>query len=65
MNQEQHADGERVEARSSVKLALNAKGEVQIDVRAIAGEEPALLDEARRRAVATFNELRREYPRLA
>lgn len=53
------------EPRSKVKLILNAKGDVQVEITAVADEEPGLLEEARQRAVAAFNALRREYPRQA
>lgn len=56
-------NGDQADQHSSVKLTLNAKGDVQIDVKAVAGEDPGLLDEARERAVATFNSLRETYPR--
>lgn len=59
----EQAHEQQVESRSSVRLTLNAKGDVQIDVKAVVGDPPEALDDARRRAVAVFADLRREYPR--
>ena len=48
-------------ARSSVKLTLNSKREVQLEVKVRVGDSEADVNEARRLAVETFNALRGEY----
>ena len=48
-------------SRSSVKLTLNSKREVQLEVKVRVGDSEADVNEARRLAVATFNALRGEY----
>lgn len=49
-------DGAAVESRSSVKVSLNAKREVQVEVKVYAGEEQLAVAAARELAVATFYE---------
>lgn len=50
-----------VEIRSSVKLIRNAKGDVQIEVKAVSGEDYHDLKLARDAAESHFNELSRAY----
>jgi hypothetical protein len=58
-----HVDAPAETSRSKVKLTLNSKGDVQIDVSVVAGDEPAEVELARTQAVKIFNELRQAYPR--
>lgn len=51
MSEEQ---GAPVEARSSVKVVLNAKGDVQVEAKVYAGEDEAELERARVLAVDVF-----------
>lgn len=44
------------EARSSVKISQNAKGEAQVEVKVYDGFEPGSLDVIRGEAVRTYNE---------
>ena len=45
-----------VEARSSVKLTLNAKGEVQIEVKACVGDTDLAATDAREIAIRQFEQ---------
>ena len=51
---------QQLEWRSSVKIALNAKHEAQIEVKAYTAEDEELVDEARAIAVETFKRTYRE-----
>ena len=44
------------ESRSSVKLSLNAKGEVQIEVKSYVGDSEAAMMDARDRAIHTLEQ---------
>lgn len=50
-----------VESKSSVKLSLNAKGDVQIEVKGVVGDDAADLTIARVAAERHFDELRAKY----
>lgn len=43
-----------LEQRSSVRISQTAKGDPQVDVKLVAGEEPGLVEEAAARAVAVW-----------
>ena len=45
-----------IEQRSSVKISQTAKGEPQVEVKRVAGEEPGLLEEAAAAAVAVWKQ---------
>lgn len=50
-----------VESKSSVKLSLNAKGDVQIEVKGVVGDDQADFVIARVAAERHFDELRVKY----
>jgi hypothetical protein len=52
---------ETTEARSSIKLTLNAKGEVQIEAKVRAGDEAHEVSAARQIAETNFDALRTKY----
>ncbi len=49
------------EARSSVKLSRNAKGETQIEVKVYSGDTSDDVDTAKAKAVEVYDSLRTEY----
>jgi hypothetical protein len=51
------------EAKSSVKVTMNAKGEAQVEVKVYSGSEDAELDETRRQAIRIYQETVREVRR--
>lgn len=50
------APEQQAESKSSVKLTLNAKGEVQIEVKAYVGDNDTDLLDARERAIFHFQQ---------
>jgi hypothetical protein len=54
---------ETTENRSSIKLTLNAKGEIQTEVKVRVGDNAEEVTAARSIAEVTFDALRRKYPR--
>jgi hypothetical protein len=61
MSATEQEQGQQVEARSSIKLTLNAKGEVQIEAKVRAGDDPADVQIARVTAETNFDALRTKY----
>jgi hypothetical protein len=53
-------DGPVVEAKSSIKVTLNAKRDPQFEAKIVQGVTDPELDELRRQAVHTYQELCRE-----
>lgn len=53
-------EGQQVEAKSSIKVTRNAKGDAQFDVKVVAGESDERLNTMRQQAVAQFQALVRE-----
>lgn len=54
-------DEHQQEARSSVKITRNAKGEAQFEVKAYTGEPLSVIEEARENAIHIYRELEREF----
>ena len=54
-----------LQQRSSVKLSLNAKRDVQWEIKVVAGDDESVLDEARRIALKQHRELSGELGVLA
>ena len=52
-------ENQQGESRSSVKISTNAKGDVQVEVKAYTGDLDQI-DEVRAKAVATFQALQQE-----
>ena len=48
------------EQRSSVKVAMTAKGEATVEVKVYVGQDEAELEAARQLAVKTYNDTARE-----
>jgi tRNA threonylcarbamoyladenosine modification (KEOPS) complex Pcc1 subunit len=63
MTAQEQEQGQQAESRSSVKLTTNAKGDVQIEVKVRAYDDPAFVKIARELAETEFDLLRRKYPR--
>jgi len=63
MSTQETEQGQQVEARSSVKISLNAKGEIQAEVKVRVGDTSEEVGEARRLAEINFDLLRSKYPR--
>ena len=61
MSATEQEQGQQVEARSSIKLTLNAKGEVQIEVKTRVGDEELEIDTTRRIAEINFDALKAKY----
>jgi hypothetical protein len=53
-------EGQQVEAKSSIKVTRNAKGDAQFEAKVVAGVTDTELTELRRQAVHTYQELARE-----
>ncbi len=52
--------GQQPDARSSVKLARNAKGDTQIEVKVRVGDTVTEVDAAKQIALATYQQLERD-----
>lgn len=52
---------QQAEGRSSIKLTRNAKGDTQIEVKIRVGDTDAEIDNARQKAIATYNDLRAQF----
>jgi len=51
----EHENGQQLEAKSSIKLTLNAKGEAQVSVSVYEGCDPVELTRIRELAVEQFH----------
>ena len=63
MSATEQEQGQQVEARSSIKLTTNAKGDIQIEVKVRVGDEGHEVSAARITAESNFDLLRQKYPR--